>query len=135
MNGVLMPKITAINHVAVVVDDIEQSLVFWRDALGIELHELREVPAEKSQVAFYPLLALNWNWLCRRRTIDAKYSPNAPACITSALVDDIIGMMSQLKTKYSPYQRRSAHRGGRKKMLIHRVSGRVLVSYIKLPQT
>lgn len=50
-----MPKINRINHVAIVVDDMEQSLAFWRDALGIELHELREVPAEKSQVAFLPL--------------------------------------------------------------------------------
>ena len=50
-----MPQIKAINHVAVVVEDMEQSLAFWRDALGIELHELRDVPAEKSQVAFLPL--------------------------------------------------------------------------------
>ncbi|NJN79541.1 MAG: hypothetical protein HC797_03220 [Anaerolineales bacterium] len=50
-----MPKVTAIHHVAVVVDDMEKSLSFWRDALGMELHELRDVPAEKSQVAFLPL--------------------------------------------------------------------------------
>ncbi len=50
-----MPKIKAVNHVAVVVDDMEKSLLFWRDALGIQLHELRDVPAEKSQVAFLPV--------------------------------------------------------------------------------
>lgn len=50
-----MPTIKAINHVAVVVEDMEKSLTFWRDALGIALHELRDVPAEKSQVAFLPL--------------------------------------------------------------------------------
>ena len=50
-----MPTIKAINHVAVVVDDMEKSLSFWRDALEIELHELRDVPAEKSQVALLPL--------------------------------------------------------------------------------
>ena len=50
-----MPQIKAINHVAVVVEDMEKSLAFWRDALGIELHELRDVPAEKSRVAFLPL--------------------------------------------------------------------------------
>ena len=37
-----MPKIKAVNHVAVVVDDMEKSLLFWRDALGIQLHELRD---------------------------------------------------------------------------------------------
>jgi len=50
-----MPTIKSINHIAVVVDDMEKSLAFWRDALGIELHGLRDVPAEKSQVAFLPL--------------------------------------------------------------------------------
>jgi methylmalonyl-CoA/ethylmalonyl-CoA epimerase len=50
-----MPKINSINHVAIVVDDMEKSLHFWRDALGIELHELRDVPAEASQVAFLPV--------------------------------------------------------------------------------
>jgi methylmalonyl-CoA/ethylmalonyl-CoA epimerase len=50
-----MPQIKQINHVAVVVDDMDKALGFWRDALGIELHEMRDVPAEKSQVAFLPL--------------------------------------------------------------------------------
>ena len=50
-----MPQVKQINHVAVVVEDMEKALSFWRDALGIELHGLRDVPAEKSQVAFLPL--------------------------------------------------------------------------------
>ena len=50
-----MPRIKQINHVAVVVDNMDRALSFWRDALGMELHELREVPAEQSQVAFLPL--------------------------------------------------------------------------------
>ena len=50
-----MPKVKQINHVAVVVDDMDKALSFWRDALGMELQEMREVPAEKSQVAFLPL--------------------------------------------------------------------------------
>lgn len=50
-----MPKVTAINHIAVVVDDMEKSLAFWRDALGIPIQEMREIAAEKSRVAFLPL--------------------------------------------------------------------------------
>ena len=49
-----MPKITRINHVAVVVDDMQQSLSFWRDALGLQLTGLRDVPSEESEVAFLP---------------------------------------------------------------------------------
>ena len=39
-----MPKVTRINHVAVVVEDMEKSLAFWRDALGLQMTELRDVP-------------------------------------------------------------------------------------------
>ena len=50
-----MPKVTKINHIAVAVNDIEKSLSFWRDALGLELAELRDVPAESAQIAFLPV--------------------------------------------------------------------------------
>ena len=32
-----MAKVTKINHVAIVVPDIDGSLSFWRDALGLAL--------------------------------------------------------------------------------------------------
>ena len=98
-----MPAIKAINHVAVVVDDMEKSLAFWRDALGIELHELRDVPAEKSQVAFLPLAGAEVE-LVMPTTDDsgiAKYLAKRGQgmhhiCLE---VDDIDSMMSQLRSK------------------------------------
>lgn len=48
-------QIKKINHAAIVVDDIDRALEFWRDALGLELAELREVPAEAARVAFLPV--------------------------------------------------------------------------------
>ena len=98
-----MPTVKSINHVAVVVDDMEKSLLFWRDALGIPLHELRDVPAEKSQVAFLPLAGSEVE-LVQPTTDDsgianylAKRGPGMHhICLE---VDDIAGMMAQLKTK------------------------------------
>ncbi|MFM8368645.1 MAG: methylmalonyl-CoA epimerase [Chloroflexota bacterium] len=98
-----MPQIKAINHVAVVVEDMEKSLAFWRDALGIKLHELRDVPAEKSQVAFLPLAGAEVE-LVMPTTDDsgiAKYLAKRGQgmhhlCLE---VDDIEGMMAQLKAK------------------------------------
>ena len=49
-----MAEVKSINHVAVVVSNMEASLRFWREALGMELRELRDVPAEEAQVAFLP---------------------------------------------------------------------------------
>jgi len=98
-----MSKVKAINHIAVVVDDMEKSLSFWRDGLGIDLHELRDVPAEKSQVAFLPLAGSELE-LVKPISDDsgiAKYlAKRGPGmhhiCVE---VDDIDGMLAQLKSK------------------------------------
>jgi methylmalonyl-CoA/ethylmalonyl-CoA epimerase len=50
-----MPKIKKINHVAVVVEHIEDALTFWRDGLGLEIKQFKDVPEQESRVAFLPL--------------------------------------------------------------------------------
>jgi len=49
-----MARITKINHIAIVVPDIEESLSFWRDSLGLKLQNIEEVPSQKAVVAFLP---------------------------------------------------------------------------------
>lgn len=98
-----MPKIKQINHIAIVVEDIDDALSFWRDALGIEMHELRDVPAEKSKVAFLPVAGSEIE-LVQPTTDDsgiAKYLAKRGqgmhhVCLE---VDDIDGMLTQLKAK------------------------------------
>ncbi len=50
-----MAKITKLNHVAIAVNDIEGALGFWRDALGLALDHIEEVPSQKAVVAFIPV--------------------------------------------------------------------------------
>ena len=98
-----MPTIKTINHVAVVVDDMDKSLAFWRDALGLELHELRDVPAEKSQVAFLPVAGAELELVLPTSDDSgiAKYlAKRGPGMHHICLeVDDIDGMLSQLRKK------------------------------------
>jgi len=98
-----MPTVKRINHVAVVVDDMEKALAFWRDALGMDLHELRDVPAEKSQVAFLPLPGSEVELVMPTTTDSgiAKYLAKRGSgmhhiCLE---VDDIDGMLAQLRSK------------------------------------
>ena len=98
-----MPKIKQINHVAIVVEDMQKSLTFWRDALGLELHGLRDVPAEMSQVAFLPLAGSEIE-LVQPTSADSgigKYlAKRGPGMHHVCLeVDDIDGMMAALKAK------------------------------------
>jgi methylmalonyl-CoA/ethylmalonyl-CoA epimerase len=46
--------IKRIAHIAIVVEDIENALGFWRDALGLPLEHVEEVPEQQSVVAFLP---------------------------------------------------------------------------------
>lgn len=44
-----------LNHIAVLVENIDDSLAFWRDALGLQVSQMEEVEAESAKVAFLPL--------------------------------------------------------------------------------
>ena len=98
-----MPEIKKINHVAMVVDDMEKALSFWRDALGMELHGLRDVEAEKSQVAFLPLEGSEVELVVPTSDDSgiAKYlAKRGPGMHHICLeVDNIVEMLAQLRSK------------------------------------
>lgn len=48
------PFVKRIDHIALVVEDIEKALGFWQDGLGMKLSHLEDVPGEQSIVAFLP---------------------------------------------------------------------------------
>ena len=50
-----MSEIKRINHIAILVDDIDTSLKFWNDLLGIEPSHISNVPKEAARIAFLPI--------------------------------------------------------------------------------
>jgi methylmalonyl-CoA/ethylmalonyl-CoA epimerase len=46
-----MPEVK-LNHLAIVVENIEAALPFWRDALGLPVGDIQNVPQEEVKVAF-----------------------------------------------------------------------------------
>ena len=44
-----------VDHIAIIVRNIEQALVFYRDSLGIIPGEIKEVPTEQVRIAFLPM--------------------------------------------------------------------------------
>jgi len=96
-----MPKAIKIDHIAVLVDDMQSSLSFWQDALGIDLAGLSEVPTEQARVAFLPTGGSEVE-LVQPTTADsglARYlEKRGPGMHHICLqVDDITGMLAQLK--------------------------------------
>ena len=47
-----MTSVKRINHIAIVVEEIDDALHFWRDALGLKVTHTEEVPDQDAVVAF-----------------------------------------------------------------------------------
>ena len=98
-----MAKITKINHVAIAVKDIDESLAFWHDILGLELHHTEDVPSQKAIVAFLPTGDSEVELV--KPTVDdsgvAKFIAERGGGIHHLCmeVDDIDGMLAMLKEK------------------------------------
>lgn len=136
-----MPTIKKINHIALLVEDLEGPLEFWRDALGIELSHVQDVPGELAQIAFLPVGGSEIE-LVRPTTADsglAKYlEKRGPGMHHVCLeVDNIAAMLAQLKSKGVQLINEEPKEGadGRKYAFIHPKSAYgVMVELYELPQ-
>jgi len=50
-----MSQIKKVNHIAILVENIENALPFWQDQLGLSLDHIEDVPSQASKVAFLPV--------------------------------------------------------------------------------
>ena len=96
-----MAEIKRIDHVAVLVSDIESAASFWRDGLGIELIHITDVPAERARVAFLPVGASEIE-LVKPTSSDSGLArfleTRGPGMHHICLeVDDILGMIARLQ--------------------------------------
>jgi methylmalonyl-CoA/ethylmalonyl-CoA epimerase len=48
-------QIKKVNHIALLVEDIDQAAAFWGDALGLQMGHIEDVPQESARVAFFPV--------------------------------------------------------------------------------
>ncbi|MFO7944338.1 MAG: methylmalonyl-CoA epimerase [Anaerolineales bacterium] len=50
-----MTDIKSIDHIAIVVEDLEEALTFWRDRLGLALDHIETVASQGVKIAFLPV--------------------------------------------------------------------------------
>ena len=98
-----MPEIKRIHHIAVLVNDINTSLKFWHDILGIEPSHISDMPNEAARIAFLPLGESEIE-LVQPVTHDSGLSrfleKHGPGMHHLCLeVDDLHGLLKQLKTE------------------------------------
>ena len=98
-----MAKITKINHVAIAVPEVDAALTFWRDAMGLAVDHIEDVPSQKATVVFIPVGESEVE-LVRPTSEDtgvAKFLAERGGGMHHLCfeVDDIDGMLTQLKEK------------------------------------
>ena len=135
-----MPKIKKIDHVALVVSNIDEALEFWGDALGIALDHQEEIPREHSAIAFLPVGDSEIE-LVQSTSDDsgvAKYlEKRGPGMHHICLeVDDIDAMLAQLKEREVQliHEEPVVAESGKKYAFIHpKAAFGVLVELYELP--
>lgn len=92
-----------INHIAIIVPDLESALDFWEGALGLTLARTQSVPSEAVDVAFLPVGDSNVE-LMRPTTADSgvarfleKRGPGIHHMCFE--VDDIDAMLARLRER------------------------------------
>jgi methylmalonyl-CoA/ethylmalonyl-CoA epimerase len=120
-----MAPILRIHHVALVVDDLEAALGFWRDTLGLAASRVEQVPEQQSEIAFLPLGDSEIE-LVRPTTIDsgvarflAKRGPGMHhVCLEVADLDAVLRRLREKNTRLiNPEPMTGA--GGRRMVFIH----------------
>jgi methylmalonyl-CoA/ethylmalonyl-CoA epimerase len=136
-----MARVLRIDHIAVLVEDLESPLKFWQEALGLELTHIKDVPTELAQIAFLPTGGSEVE-LVRPTTLDSglgRYlEKRGPGMHHICLeVDDIAGMLAQLKEKGVQLinEEPKVNSDGRKYAFIHPKSANgVMVELYELPK-
>lgn len=95
--------IKRIDHIAIAVQDLDQSLGFWEKALGLGVHEIRNVPEQAVDIAFLPVGASEVE-LVKPMTADsgiAKWMQKRGAGIHHICfeVDDIRATLAELSAQ------------------------------------
>ena len=131
--------IKSINHIAVIVPDLEGALNFWEGALGLKLARTESVPEEGVDVAFLPIGGSNVE-LLKPTVADtgvARFLEKRGAGIHHMCfeVDDIEATLAQLREHNIQLinEQPVAGHGGRKYAFVHpKSTGGVLVELYEL---
>ncbi len=131
--------IKKVDHIAVVVPDMEEAKRFWVDALGLELERVENVPEEAVDIAFLPVGESEIELLqpTDPESGVAKYMAKKGAGMHHLCfeVEDIEAMLARLQAAEVPLITETAKvSSGKKYAFVHpKGTGGVLVELYELP--
>jgi methylmalonyl-CoA/ethylmalonyl-CoA epimerase len=131
---------TKINHIAIVVPDLEEGTGFWADALGLQVSKVETVPEQRVRVAFLPVGGSHIELLepTDNDSGVARYlQKNGPGLHHICLeVDNIAESLARLKeanVQLIDEEPRAGHDGIQLAFIHPRATGGTLVELYQLP--
>lgn len=132
---------TKINHIAILVPDLEEGTGFWAEALGLPVSKVEEVPEQQVRVAFLPvgdstieLLEPTDDSSGVARYLEKKGPGLHHICLE---VDDIETTLQRLKeanVQLIDEEPRAGHDGIRLAFIHPKATGGTLVELYEMPQ-
>jgi len=136
-----MPEVKKIHHVAILVEDLAESLKFWQETLAIQPSHVADFPSESARIAFLPLGEAEIELVQPTspdtglsRFLEKRGEGIHHLCVE---VDDLPGMLDNLKSKDIQLINEEPRQGedGRLYAFIHPKSTHgVLVELYQLPK-
>ena len=133
--------ITKINHIAIVVPDLDEGTGFWAEALDLPISKIENVPQQQVRVAFLPVGESNIELLepTDKDSGVARYlAKKGPGLHHICLeVDDLGETLQRLKeanVQLIDEEPRSGHDGVKLAFIHPKASGGTLVELYELPR-
>jgi methylmalonyl-CoA/ethylmalonyl-CoA epimerase len=132
---------TKINHIAIVVPDLEEGTGFWADALGLQVSKIENVPEQQVRVAFLPIGSSNIELL--EPTNDssgvARYlQKKGPGlhhiCLEVENIAETLERLKDANVQLIDEQPRAGHNGLKLAFIHPKATGGTLVELYQLPQ-
>jgi methylmalonyl-CoA/ethylmalonyl-CoA epimerase len=130
-----------INHIAIVVPDLEEGTSFWADALGLQVSKIEDIPEQQVRVAFLPVGGSNIELLepTNNSSGVARYlQKHGPGlhhiCLEVENIAETIKQLKEANVQLIDEEPRAGHEGIKLAFIHPKATGGTLVELYQLPQ-
>ena len=132
--------VTKINHIAIVVPDLEEGTGFWADALGLQVSKVEDVPEQQVRVAFLPvgdstieLLEPTDDSSGVARYLQKKGPGLHHICLEVDDIDETVQRLKEANVQLIDEEPRTGHDGVKLAFIHPKATGGTLIELYQLP--
>jgi methylmalonyl-CoA/ethylmalonyl-CoA epimerase len=132
--------VNKINHIAIVVPDLEAGTTFWADALGLTVSKTEDVPEQQVRIAFLPVGDSNIELLSPTddqsgvaRYLEKRGPGLHHICLEVDNIEESLQQLKEAGVQLIDETPRAGHDGVRMAFIHPKAAGGTLVELYELP--